>query len=160
MESQLHMHSVCLTHNSAAAAAAAAAAGAAIAATAVWEAVMAAQPWKGRLMADSSAVAAAAANTGVAACSVPAVWEAVMAAQPWKGRLIAEILNDVMNRGARLQFGRAVPQQYSALAESCCLEEPQDRPTFDQIVGQLQGLLSQAEQLQQAAGASFGELTL
>jgi hypothetical protein len=73
---------------------------------------------------------------------------------------MAEILNDVMNRGARLQFGRAVPQQYRALAESCCLEEPQDRPTFDQIVGQLQGLLSQAESLQQETGALFGELVL
>jgi hypothetical protein len=88
------------------------------------------------------------------------VWETIMAAQPWKGRLMAEIRNDVMNRGARLRFGRAVPQQYKALAEACCLEDPQDRPTFGQIVDHLQGLLQHAEQLQKQAGASFGELVL
>lgn len=83
-----------------------------------------------------------------------------MAAQPWKGRRMAEILNDVMNRGARLRFSAAVPQPYKDLAEACCLEEPQQRPTFGQIVQQLQGLLQQAEDLQQQAGALFGELVL
>ncbi|WIA20508.1 hypothetical protein OEZ85_004906 [Tetradesmus obliquus] len=88
------------------------------------------------------------------------MWETIMAAQPWKGRLMAEILNDVMNRGARLRFSAAVPQPYKDLAEACCLEEPQQRPTFGQIVQQLQGLLQQAEDLQQQAGALFGELVL
>jgi hypothetical protein len=89
-----------------------------------------------------------------------AVWETIMAAQPWKGRLMAEILNDVMNRGARLRFGPAVPQQYKTLAEACFLEDPQARPTFEQIVEELQGLLLQAAELQQQAGALFEELIL
>ncbi|KAF6257949.1 hypothetical protein COO60DRAFT_1626631 [Scenedesmus sp. NREL 46B-D3] len=76
------------------------------------------------------------------------MWEVIMAAHPWKGMMMGEIMNKVMVEGQRLKFGAMVPKAYAAVAEQCWQEDPADRPTFAQLLAQLQQLQQQEEALQ------------
>eukprot|EP00882_Tetradesmus_deserticola_P001883 GHRQ01002019.1.p1 GENE.GHRQ01002019.1~~GHRQ01002019.1.p1 ORF type:complete len:668 (+),score=301.75 GHRQ01002019.1:1063-3066(+) len=86
------------------------------------------------------------------------MWEVIMAAHPWKGMMMGEIMNKVMVEGQRLSFGSMVPKAYTAIAEQCWQDDPADRPTFAQLLVQLQQLEQQEDALQDEVAAAYGSV--
>lgn len=61
---------------------------------------------------------------------------------------MGEVMTAVMVEGRRLTWGPNTPKAYASLAEQCWQADPAVRPTFAQLVVQLQQLLEQHEVLQ------------
>eukprot|EP00775_Hariotina_reticulata_P010179 gene10179-10339_t len=82
------------------------------------------------------------------------MWEVITGEQPWKGRMMGEIMTMVMIEGARLEFPATVSKAYADLARRCWLEDPAARPSFGELVLELEELLQQAAALQESAAAA------
>lgn len=76
------------------------------------------------------------------------MWEVFAAAHPWQDHTMGEVMTAVMVEGRRLTWGPNTPKAYASLAEQCWQADPAVRPTFAQLVVQLQQLLEQHEVLQ------------
>jgi hypothetical protein len=65
-----------------------------------------------------------------------------------------QVVEEVVLRGMRPHFPRGTPPSYEVLAAACWAAQPGQRPSFPQIISQLQEMLAAAEEA--AGGAAAG----
>ncbi|KAK8890640.1 hypothetical protein M9Y10_035422 [Tritrichomonas musculus] len=65
------------------------------------------------------------------------LYEMLTSDQPFKNYTIFQLMIDIGRRGKRPEINKAIPESYLKLIQSCWSEQPNDRPTFNDIVKQL-----------------------
>ncbi|GFR46725.1 hypothetical protein Agub_g8348 [Astrephomene gubernaculifera] len=76
------------------------------------------------------------------------LWQMATGSTPFANMRYAEIVYKVAVTGMRPEFPPHVPKQLVDMAEACWAADPTIRPTFEQLVVQLDELLEKAEDLQ------------
>ncbi|EFJ42347.1 hypothetical protein VOLCADRAFT_97629 [Volvox carteri f. nagariensis] len=90
------------------------------------------------------------------------LWQLLTGGAPFAGMRYAEIVYKVLVKGGgvavaglRPEFPPFVPRRLVAVAEACWAANPNMRPTFELLVGQLVELLAAAEELQAEQDAAM-----
>jgi sterile alpha motif and leucine zipper-containing kinase AZK len=78
------------------------------------------------------------------------IWELMTGKVPWKGMLPAQIICGVAFNGMRLAIPEDVEEGLASLMVDCWEEDPQARPTFDEIKERLKPMLQAAERADRA----------
>ncbi|KAK9865060.1 hypothetical protein WJX84_008297 [Apatococcus fuscideae] len=80
------------------------------------------------------------------------LWELYTGQRPWAGLRQPKIVVTVTLEGKQLEFPFGTPNNFKVLAESCMSRNPRRRPTFDQVLKDLERLeASPTSKLQTAA---------
>lgn len=61
------------------------------------------------------------------------MWELYTGSRPYAGLTHGEIVHRVVAVGARPAFPRSAPQGWRGLAEECWAQQPEQRPSFEQV---------------------------
>lgn len=69
------------------------------------------------------------------------LWEIVLHTRAWAGMLHAQIMYAVAMKKLKLEFPAETHDGYSALALDCMAYNPNDRPTFPEVVQRLTKLI-------------------
>ncbi|KAG2440597.1 hypothetical protein HYH02_010177 [Chlamydomonas schloesseri] len=75
-------------------------------------------------------------------------WEMLTGSVPYKGLMYGEVVERVVVSHRRPEFPPHTPAAYRALAERCWAAEASARPTFKEVLAELEALLAAAPQLQ------------
>lgn len=65
------------------------------------------------------------------------IYEIITTEKPFKDYNIYSLMSDVSQKGIRPEFKNEIPECYQNLIKSCWSQQPENRPTFDEIVEQL-----------------------
>jgi hypothetical protein len=75
------------------------------------------------------------------------VWEVTTRKTPWEGSSVMQILNEVGNKGRRLDMPDSAPPQMIKVYDQCCVLDPAKRGTFADVAEALQAAVDEAEAL-------------
>ncbi|KAG2424242.1 hypothetical protein HXX76_014626 [Chlamydomonas incerta] len=75
-------------------------------------------------------------------------WELLTGSVPYKGLMYGEVVERVVVSHRRPEFPPHTPAAYRALAERCWAADAAARPTFKEVLAELEALLATAPQLQ------------
>ncbi|KAL6751941.1 mixed lineage protein kinase [Haematococcus lacustris] len=68
------------------------------------------------------------------------LWQMFTGSRPWSGLTHAQIVLKVAQQGLKLQWQTGTPTTYQQLASDCMSSNPDERPSFDEVVKRLENI--------------------